>query len=129
MLPPISTRFQTISLVKADECDHLPPADDPLKTIFTASRQRLNRKDWRNIHFICLNKLEPNHQVLTPSPPSCEQRSIPQRNKPPTIPPVITPVDSRMSQSQQRDLSPQLLASIPPAVFLIFTDCSARDGI
>ena len=45
-LPPISMRLQTISLLKADEWAHLPPADDHHQTLFTACRQRLKRKDW-----------------------------------------------------------------------------------
>ena len=48
MLLPISTRLQTISLLKADERANLPPADDRRQILLTACRQRLKRKDRRN---------------------------------------------------------------------------------
>ena len=35
---PISTRFLTISLIKADEWAYLPPVDERHQTLFTASR-------------------------------------------------------------------------------------------
>ena len=43
LLPPILARFQTISLLIADEWANLPPADDHRKTLFSACRQRLKR--------------------------------------------------------------------------------------
>ena len=45
------------------------------------------------------------------------------------IPKVITPVNNKMSPSQQGDLSLQTIASIPPANIQIFTDGSVRSGI
>ena len=42
---------------------------------------------------------------------------------------VIIPDDKIMSPFQQRDLSPQTLASISPADNQIFTDGLVRDGI
>ena len=44
LLPTISTRFLTITLLKADAF-HQPTI------VFTACRQRLKRKDWRNTEF------------------------------------------------------------------------------
>ena len=128
-LPSISTHCQTISLLKADEWAHLLPAADHRQTLFTACRQRLKKKDWLNTLFLCPNQLGLNAQVLTPTPPSCEQLSIPPWDKPPPIPTVITPVDKIMSPSKQRELSLQTFASIPPADIQIFTDGSVRDGI
>ena len=124
-LPPISTRFQTISPQKADEWANLPAADYRRQTLFTACKQNLKRNDWRNAQFICLNQLGLNPQVLTPTPPSYKQLSIPPWDRPPSIPTV----DKIMSPSQQRDLSLQTIASIPPANFRIFTDNSVSDGI
>ena len=99
-LPPISMRFWTISLLKADEWAHLPPADDRRQTLFTACRQRLKRNDGRYTQFLCLNQLGLNPQVLAPTLLSCEQLSIRPWDKPPPITTVITPVDKRMSPSQ-----------------------------
>ena len=48
----ISTCSQTISLLRADESAHLPPADDRRQTLITACRQHLKRKDWRNTKFL-----------------------------------------------------------------------------
>ena len=56
----ISMRFQTISLLRVDEWAHLPPADGHRQTLFTACRQRLKRKYWRNTQFLCLNQLNLN---------------------------------------------------------------------
>ena len=39
------SHVQTISILKADEWAHLPPADNHRQTLFTACRQRLKRKD------------------------------------------------------------------------------------
>ena len=71
-LPPTSTHFQTISLLKADEWANLPPSDHRRQTPFTACRQRLKRKDWRNTQLLCLNQpgLYPQILPLTPSPVS-----------------------------------------------------------
>ena len=128
-LPPISTRFQTISLSKADEWDHPSPAEDRRQALVTACRQRLRRNDWRITQFLCLNQLGLNHQVLTPNPPSCEQISIHQLDKSLRIPTEITPVDKKISPSQLRDSFPESRASNHPAHFQIITDGSIRDGI
>ena len=110
-------RFITTSLPKAEEWACLPPADDCSQTIITACRQRMKREYWRNTQFLCLNQLGLNPQVLTPTPSYCGQLSIPPWDKPHPIPTVITPVDKRMSPSQQRDLSLQTLTSIPKRTF------------
>ena len=81
------------------------------------------------VQFISLNQLRLNPHVLTPTPLSREQPSIPLWDKRPPILTVITPFGKRMSPSQQRDLSLQVLTSIPPADFQIFTDGSVQDGI
>ena len=49
--------------------------------------------------------------------------------EPPSIPTIITPIDKKMSPSQQRDVFLQTHASIPSMHFHIFTDGSARGGI
>ena len=128
-LPPISMRFQTISALKVDECACHSPADDRHQTLFSACRQRMKRNDWRNTKFICQNHHGLNPQVLTQTPHSYEQLSIASWHKLPPIQTFITPVDKRMSPSQQRDLSLQTFASIPPADFQIFTGGSFREGI
>ena len=111
-LPSISTHFKTISLPIADEWAHLH--HDRRQTLFTACRQRLKRKYWRNTQFCRLNQLGRNPQVLAPTPPPpSEQLFIPPWDKPPLIQTVITPVDKRMSPSKKRELSLQTLASIP----------------
>ena len=122
-------RLQAIYLLKAYEWALLPPVDDRRQTLFTACRQRLKRTDWRNTQFLCLNQLGLNPQVMTPTPPSCEQLFITPWDKPPPIPAVFTPVDRRMSLSMQRDIALLTLASIPTADFQIFTEGSVRDGI
>ena len=68
-LPPISTRLKTITHLKPDEWDHLPPADDCCLTFFTACRQRLKRKDWYNTRFLRLNQHGFNPHVLAPTSP------------------------------------------------------------
>ena len=68
-LPPISTCFQPISLRKAEEWSHLPPADDSRQSTFAACRQRLKRKDGRNTKFIRLNQLGLSSQVLISNSP------------------------------------------------------------
>ena len=68
-LPPISSYFQTISVLRADEWTHLPPADDHRQTLFTACSQRLKRKDWRNTQLLHLNQLDLNPQILSPTSP------------------------------------------------------------
>ena len=119
----------TLPLLKTDEWTHLSPADYRRHTLFTACRQRLKRKHWRNTLFLCLNQLGLNPQVLAQTSPTGEQLSISPWEKHPPIPTVITPVDKGMSTSQQRELSLQTLASIPPADFQIFTDGPVRGGI
>ena len=100
-LPPISMSFLAIFCLKADLWVRLPSADECRQTIFTACRQRLKRKEWRNTQFLCQNQPGLNPQVLTSAPPSCEHLSIPQWDKPPPFQTVMTPVDNRMSPFQQ----------------------------
>ena len=45
---PSSPPFQPISLLKAEDWAHPPPSDNRRQTHFTACRQRMKRKDWRN---------------------------------------------------------------------------------
>ena len=97
-LPPISTHFQTISLLRADEWAHLPrSSSSPSHCMQTApEEERLAQ------HSISLSEStwsqSPGHNSNSPS---CEQFSIPSLDKPLPIPTVITPVDKRMQQSQQ----------------------------
>ena len=100
--PPISTYFQTISLLKADEWANLPPADGRRQVLLTASRQHQNRKDRRNTQYLCLNQLGLCPHVLTQTPSSCEQLSFPSLDKPYPIQTVISQDDKIMSPSQQR---------------------------
>ena len=66
-LPPISTSFQTISLLKADEWAHLPPTDDRHQTLFTTCRQHLKNKDWRNTQLsVFINSISIN-SISTPN--------------------------------------------------------------
>ena len=90
-LSPISTCFQTVSLIKVNEWAHFPPADDRRQTLFTPCRQRLKRKDCRNTQSLRLNQLDLNLQVLplTTSP----VRSFPT---------ITTPFHKKMSPSQQK---------------------------
>ena len=120
-LPPISTHFQTISLLKADEWAHLPrSSSNPLQRMQTAPGVERQAQ-----HSISLSEsTQSQTQVLTPTPHSCEQLYIPPRDKPPPILTFIIPVDKRMPLSHQRDLTLQTIASIAPLDFQIFTDGS-----
>ena len=81
--PPISMHFQTISLLKADECAHLPPVYDRRQTLFTTFKQGLKRKDRRNTQFFHLNQHGLKPQLLTQTTPICDQIFIPPWDKPP----------------------------------------------
>ena len=98
-LPPISSRFQAIYLLSADEWAHFSPADDRRQTIFTAFRQHIWRNDWRSTQFLCLNQHGLIPQLLTQTPLSCEQLFIPSWSMPPPIPTVMTPAEKRLSPS------------------------------
>ena len=123
--------FQRVSkpspTYRLTEWAHLPPADDRRQTLFTACRQRLKRKDWRNTQFLCLNQLGLYPQILTPTPPSCEQLFIPPWDK--------SPPNSHHTSYQENVTIPaeKPFTSYPclhsPADIQIFTVGSVRDGI
>ena len=118
----MSTRFQTISLLKADEWAYLPPWNDHRQTLFTFCRQCQKIKDWSNTQL----DLSPHVLPMTPHP--VNSLSSPW-DKPISIPTFITPVNKIMSPSQQRDLLLQTLASTPTADVHVFKDGSVQDGI
>ena len=76
-LPSITTRFQAIFLVEANERAHHPEADDRRQTLVTTCRQRLKRKNWRNTQLLYARQVKLSLQALSLTPSSSELRSIP----------------------------------------------------
>ena len=60
---PLFQRVSKLSLLKADEWTHLPPAGDRCQTIFTPCIRHLKKKDWHNTQLLRLNQLHTDGSV------------------------------------------------------------------